>query len=122
MDEYLAKPYNKDALLLMVNKVLNPDYLLVKSMYKGYTEDQYKAEILDLLTGLNDCFTSVKYNGTNKYVVRIRQICKAFGLNAFGSKVFKFQLQIRKGDYKKAEPIMLELNVAVKEIMKKEWS
>lgn len=122
MDEYLAKPYNRDGLLMLINKVLNRDYLDLKQQYPNFTVDQFKTELLEQVTALNMMFKSEKYEGTTKHTNKIRSICKAYGLNDFGTKIFKFQLQIRKKEYKKAEPLLLELNVAIKDVLRKEWS
>jgi len=122
MDEYLAKPYDKDSLLLKISKVLRPDYLELKQQYKGYKESELKELMVDLITGMNKAYNEGKYVLLGRHATKARQITKAFEMTDFGNMIFKLQLKIRKNEYELAKPILLELNVALKENIRKEWS
>jgi len=94
----------------------------LKQQYKDYKETDFKALMIDLIAGLNKAYDEGKYVQLGRHATKARQITKAFGMTDFGNMIFKFQMKIRKNEYEQAKSILLELNVALKDNIRKEWS
>lgn len=121
MDEYIAKPYDRESLFMKIDKVLNQDYLELRSIYPNYSQLKFKDLLTSIIERANETFDAEKYTQMNLQATKARQIAGAFGLKDFSLMLLKLQMTVRKSQYEKAKGLLLEINVALKENLKKVW-